>query len=92
MELKDYREQLDQIDDQLTALFKRRMETVRQVADYKKNAGVVPAVDHQLGAAACLQVHGVLLPGDGGSAAWRTAWRRPCSASRRCGACPLARA
>ena len=36
MELKDYREQLDQIDDQLTALFKRRMETVRQVADYKK--------------------------------------------------------
>ena len=36
MELKDYREQLDQIDDQLAALFKRRMETVKQVADYKK--------------------------------------------------------
>ena len=29
MELKDYREQLDQIDDQLAALFKRRMETVK---------------------------------------------------------------
>lgn len=36
MELKDYREQLDQIDDQLAALFKRRMETVKQVADYKR--------------------------------------------------------
>ena len=36
MELKDYREQLDRIDDQLAALFKRRMETVKQVADYKK--------------------------------------------------------
>lgn len=36
MELKDYRDQLDQIDDQLTELFKRRMETVKQVADYKK--------------------------------------------------------
>ena len=36
MELQDYRNQLDQIDDQLAALFKRRMETVRHVADYKK--------------------------------------------------------
>ena len=36
MELKDYRDQLDQIDNQLAALFKRRMETVKQVADYKK--------------------------------------------------------
>ncbi len=36
MELKDYREQLDRIDDQLAALFKQRMETVKQVADYKK--------------------------------------------------------
>ena len=36
MELKDYREQLDQIDDQLAALFKQRMETVKNVADYKK--------------------------------------------------------
>lgn len=36
MELQDYRNQLDQIDDQLAALFKQRMETVKQVADYKK--------------------------------------------------------
>ena len=36
MELKDDREQLDQIDGQLVALFKQRMETVKQVADYKR--------------------------------------------------------
>ena len=36
MELKDLRDRLDQIDDQLTELFKQRMETVKQVADYKK--------------------------------------------------------
>lgn len=36
MELQDYRNQLDQIDDQIVSLFTRRMETVRQVADYKK--------------------------------------------------------
>ena len=36
MDLKDYRAQLDAIDDQLTALFKQRMEIVRHVADYKK--------------------------------------------------------
>ena len=36
MELQDYRNQLDQIDDQLAALFKQRMETVRHIADYKK--------------------------------------------------------
>jgi len=36
MELQDYRVRLDQIDDQIVALFKQRMETVRQVADYKK--------------------------------------------------------
>ncbi len=36
MELQEYRAQLDQIDDQIAALFQRRMETVRQVADYKK--------------------------------------------------------
>ncbi|MBD5162931.1 MAG: bifunctional chorismate mutase/prephenate dehydratase [Oscillibacter sp.] len=36
MDLQDYRNQLDQIDDQLAALFRQRMETVRQVADYKK--------------------------------------------------------
>lgn len=36
MELKDYREQLDRIDGQLAELFKQRMETVKRVADYKK--------------------------------------------------------
>ena len=36
MNLQDYRAQLDQIDDQLAALFKQRMETVKNVADYKK--------------------------------------------------------
>ena len=36
MELKDYRDRLDQIDDQMAELFRQRMETVKQVADYKK--------------------------------------------------------
>lgn len=36
MDLKDYRNQLDTIDDQMAALFKQRMEIVRKVADYKK--------------------------------------------------------
>ena len=36
MELQDYRAQLDQIDDQIVSLFTQRMETVRNVADYKK--------------------------------------------------------
>lgn len=39
MDLQDYRNQLDQIDDQLAALFKRRMETVKLIADYKKEHG-----------------------------------------------------
>lgn len=36
MELKDYRDKLDTIDDQLAALFRQRMETVREIADYKR--------------------------------------------------------
>ena len=36
MDLQDYRNRLDQIDDQLAALFRQRMETVKDVADYKK--------------------------------------------------------
>lgn len=36
MDLQDYRAELDRIDDEIAALFKRRMETVRNVADYKK--------------------------------------------------------
>ncbi len=33
MDLQDYRAQLDRIDDQIAALFKERMDTVRHVAD-----------------------------------------------------------
>ncbi len=40
MELKDYREKLDAIDDRMAELFRERMETVKQVADYKKANGV----------------------------------------------------
>ena len=36
MDLQDYRAQLDQVDDQIAALFKQRMDIVRRVADYKK--------------------------------------------------------
>ena len=37
MELKDYRDRLDQIDDQIVSLFKQRMETVQEIADYKRS-------------------------------------------------------
>jgi len=45
MELKDYRDQIDQIDDQLAALFRQRMEAVKHIADYKKehNTAVLAA-------------------------------------------------
>ena len=36
MELKDYRAQLDGIDEQIISLFQARMETVAQIAAYKK--------------------------------------------------------
>lgn len=36
MELKDLRDRLDSIDDQMTQLFKQRMETVKEVAEYKR--------------------------------------------------------
>ena len=36
MELKDYRDKLDRIDDQMAALFRERRETVREVADFKR--------------------------------------------------------
>lgn len=36
MDLKDLRNEIDQIDDQLVALFVRRMEISAQVAAYKK--------------------------------------------------------
>ena len=36
MELKECRETLDRIDEQIIALFLERMDTVRHVAEYKK--------------------------------------------------------
>lgn len=36
MDLNDYRNTLDDIDTQLLALFQARMDTVRQIAAYKK--------------------------------------------------------
>ena len=36
MELKDLRDRLDLIDNQITELFKQRMETVKLVAEYKR--------------------------------------------------------
>ena len=40
MELKDYRNRLDEIDSQIIALFKERMETVADIAAYKKEHGL----------------------------------------------------
>ena len=39
MDLSQYREQIDQIDDELIALFARRMETAAQIAQWKRLAG-----------------------------------------------------
>ena len=36
MELKTYRDRLDRIDEEIVALFRERMETVTQIAAYKK--------------------------------------------------------
>ncbi len=36
MELQDYRNRLDGIDDQIAALFKERMDTVKEIADFKR--------------------------------------------------------
>ena len=44
MDLKDYRAQLDTIDDQMTALFKQRMEVSKEVAAYKRANGL-PTLD-----------------------------------------------
>ncbi len=40
MDLKECRDKIDQIDDQICALFKQRMEVVVQVAQYKKENGL----------------------------------------------------
>lgn len=39
MDLSQYREQIDQIDDALIKLFARRMETAAQIAQWKRQAG-----------------------------------------------------
>ena len=46
MELKDYREQLDQVDGELLKLFAQRMELSAQIADFKKDKGL-PVLDVQ---------------------------------------------
>ena len=40
MDLNDYRKEIDRIDDQLIALFARRMETAEKIAEYKKANGL----------------------------------------------------
>ena len=44
MELKDYRLIMDEIDDQLVELFRRRMELSAEIASYKKERGL-PILD-----------------------------------------------
>jgi len=42
MDLHNYREQIDDIDDQLLCLFIERMGVARQIALYKKKYGLSP--------------------------------------------------
>lgn len=44
MELKDYREQLDKVDDEMIKLFTKRMELCAGIAGYKKENGL-PVLD-----------------------------------------------
>ena len=44
MDLKDYRERIDSIDDQLVKLFQQRMEVASEIAQYKKERGM-PILD-----------------------------------------------
>ena len=46
MDLTDFRNQIDEIDQELMALFRRRMETVEQIAAYKEQHGL-PVYDPQ---------------------------------------------
>ena len=51
MDLKDYRNQIDEIDDELVQLFAKRMEVSAQIADYKKANGLpiyVPAREREI--------------------------------------------
>ena len=40
MDLNDYRKEIDQIDDELIALFAMRMETAEKIAAYKQANGL----------------------------------------------------
>lgn len=40
MDLKDYRNKIDQIDSQLVKLFEERMEIVLKIADYKRDNNI----------------------------------------------------
>jgi chorismate mutase/prephenate dehydratase len=42
MELEDLREQIDKIDDEITSLFKKRLEIVKEVGEKKKQTGKAP--------------------------------------------------
>ena len=44
MDLGDYRAKIDKIDDELLRLFMERMDTCRQIAQYKKENGL-PVLD-----------------------------------------------
>ncbi|MDR2733459.1 MAG: chorismate mutase [Spirochaetota bacterium] len=44
MDLQDYREHIDKVDDALLQLFKERMDISQQIAEYKKEHGL-PALD-----------------------------------------------
>ena len=44
MDLKDYRKQIDEIDDQLVKLFQKRMEVSSDIAAYKKERNL-PILD-----------------------------------------------
>lgn len=44
MDLKNYRRQIDEIDNELLRLFKERMDVSRQIASYKKEHDL-PALD-----------------------------------------------
>ena len=46
MDLTDFRNQIDEIDQELMALFRRRMETVEQIAAYKEQHSL-PVYDPQ---------------------------------------------
>lgn len=50
MDLKDLREEIDKIDDELVKLFVRRMETAAQIAAYKKERNLpilIPAREQE---------------------------------------------